>query len=143
MELVQLETARRVSLNDELRRDGEEAWRPWIEIRAEHGIAPPELSPPTDRPVIAEAAPERNRGLELLLPVNRSPLAIIAPYLGLFGIAMPLLGPIAVVLGVMAWRGTKPDQPGRVRAVVAIVLGVVGTLELVLVVVALLGSLIG
>jgi hypothetical protein len=74
-------------------------------------------------------------GLGVLVPVNQSGLAIVSGYLGLFS-CFPLiglvLGPMAIVLGVMALRAIKSDPDrslgGAYRAIIGIVLGVINTI---------------
>lgn len=77
--------------------------------------------------------PQRDRGLEMLLPVNRAPLAIVAGYLGLFSLLL-LPGPIAVVVSLIALRQlkTKPDLGGRGRAWFGLVAGSVASLILLI-----------
>ena len=62
--------------------------------------------------------------MEALLPVNRSTLAIIAGYLGLFSIAV-IPAPFALACGILALRDLRdrPDVGGRGRAIFAIVAG--------------------
>ena len=66
----------------------------------------------------------RDRTMEALLPVNRSTLAIIAGYLGLFSIAV-IPAPFALACGILALRDLRdrPDVGGRGRAIFAIVAG--------------------
>lgn len=142
-DLLRFEADRRVGASDSVRRDGSEAWRPWSEFRSELGVAsiPPRAAPPTSAsavPVEPAGTPERNVALEIFLPVNRNVWAIIAPYVGLFGLFVWIPGPVAIALGIVAWKTTKPGQAGRGRAIVAIVLGAIGTLLGVAFVIALL-----
>jgi hypothetical protein len=67
--------------------------------------------------------------LRMLVPVGRSPYAIAAGYLGLFSLAFCFLGPVAVVLGMLAIRDMRknPHLTGLPRAILGIVLGLVGT----------------
>lgn len=78
----------------------------------------------------------------LLLPVNTSPWAIAAGYLGLFAfIVFP--APFALGAGLMAVRDLRrhPDRRGWVRTWLGLVVGGLGTaLLLVVLVGALLGS---
>jgi hypothetical protein len=64
--------------------------------------------------------------LRWLVPVGRTPLAIIAGYVGLFGLGIVFIAPIAIVLGIIAALQIKrrPGRHGMGRAVFAIVAGV-------------------
>ena len=76
---------------------------------------------------------EDEPALRYLIPIGRSIHAIIAGYLGLLSLAMCFLGPFAILFGVLAIIDIKknPKKVGMVRAIVGIVLGVIGTLLLV------------
>jgi hypothetical protein len=84
----------------------------------------------------AWATPPRDRGVEALLPVNRTGLAIAAGYAGLFSILL-IFAPLALVLGVLALHdlSTKPNVGGRGRAWFGVVAGVLGTFGLLVVLV--------
>jgi hypothetical protein len=73
----------------------------------------------------------------MLLPVGRSPWAIIAGYAGLFAV-LCFPAPIALVLGLIAIRDIKrhPDRHGMGRAIFAVVMG---TLFTILLIVSLIG----
>ena len=79
------------------------------------------------------AAPQRDRSVEALLPVNRTGLSIAAGYAGLFAMLV-VTAPIAIVLGVLALRDLrdKPDVGGRGRAWFGVVAGVLGSIPLLL-----------
>jgi hypothetical protein len=84
-------------------------------------------------------------GLGVLLPVNQSALAILAGYAGLFSCFPVLglvLGPLAIVLGILAIRSINRDpeqrQGGAYRAIIGIILGTVATLAHLVAVVAIL-----
>jgi hypothetical protein len=85
--------------------------------------------------------PQRDRGLEMLVPVNRAPLAIVAGYLGIFSLLL-VPGPVAVAVSVIALRQlkTKPDVGGRGRAWFGLVAGSVASLILLIIVLNALGS---
>lgn len=76
-------------------------------------------------------------GIRLLLPVGRSGLAIAAGYLGIFSL-VPIFGPIAIIVGVLAIRDIKahPDKYGMGRAIFGIVAGALATLLLLVVIIA-------
>jgi hypothetical protein len=75
--------------------------------------------------------PPRDRGMEALLPVNRTGLSIAAGYAGLFSILL-VFAPIALILGVLALMDLthKPDVGGRGRAWFGVAAGAFGTLGL-------------
>jgi hypothetical protein len=78
--------------------------------------------------------------LRMVIPVGQSPLAIISGYLGLFSLALCPLGPIAVLLGVLAIRQIRREEHthGTYRAVIGIVLGGLATLGLIVAIVAVI-----
>jgi len=82
-----------------------------------------------------------NQDLEMIVPINVAPLALIAGYAGL-GAFLCLPAPIALLLGVLALRDLekRPDRTGKGRAWFGVVTGVVGTLCLLLGVVARLAG---
>lgn len=72
---------------------------------------------------------------------SRHPMSIRALIVGLIGIAIPFLGPVALYLGVTCVReiDAQPGRwSGRGLASAGLALGIVGTIELVLPVVMLL-----
>jgi hypothetical protein len=73
----------------------------------------------------------RDRGMEALLPVNRTGLSIAAGYAGLFSVLL-IFAPIALILGVLALLelSHKPNVGGRGRAWFGLVAGAFGTLGL-------------
>jgi hypothetical protein len=70
-------------------------------------------------------------GVRMLIPVGRSPLAIVAGYVGLLS---PLMAPapIALLLGILAIRDIKkhPNTHGMGRAIFAVVMGAIFSLVL-------------
>jgi hypothetical protein len=85
------------------------------------------IVPPPSRPLGDDPA------LRMVIPVGQSPLAIISGYAGLLSLAVCPLGPIAIVCGALAIRQIRrnPNMHGTYRAVIGIVLGMIGTLGLV------------
>jgi hypothetical protein len=75
--------------------------------------------------------PQRDRGLEMLLPVNRTPMSIVAGYLGLFSLLL-VPGPIAVAVAVLALRelNKKSDVAGRGRAWFGLICGAIASVTL-------------
>ena len=79
---------------------------------------------------------QRDRALEMVLPVNRLPLAVVAGYLGIFSLLV-FPGPIAVFVSVVALRqlNTKPDVGGRGRAWFGLIAGAIASVVLLVIVV--------
>jgi hypothetical protein len=78
---------------------------------------------------------QRDRALEMVLPVNRLPLAIVAGYLGIFSLLV-FPGPIAVFVSVIALRelNSKPEVAGRGRAWFGLIAGALASVVLVIIV---------
>jgi hypothetical protein len=112
----------------------------WVAARSVPGFAPhARHTPPTSPQAIPPPAATLgdSAGVRLLLPVGRSPWAIVAGYLGLLGLIPGLgvlLAPAAVLCGVLAIRDIKrdPRRHGMGRAVTGIVLGLLGIVGAVL-----------
>jgi hypothetical protein len=77
----------------------------------------------------------------MLLPVGRSGYAIAAGYAGLFAV-IPFFAPVALVLGILAVRRIKqnPKLHGMGRAVFGLVMGILGTIVLAFMVVAIVAQ---
>lgn len=71
------------------------------------------------------APPERNRGLEMVMPINRSGWALAAGYVALFSIPFVFLAPVAVILGIIGLLDLKknPSRAGRGRCWFAVIYG--------------------
>ena len=70
--------------------------------------------------------------LHWILPTGRSWQTITAGYVGLLSLGVVILGPAAVVLGVLGLRAASRDGSyGRGRAVFGIVTGCIGTFLLI------------
>jgi sugar phosphate permease len=85
--------------------------------------------------------PRPDQAAEMLIPVNVTPLALIAGYVGLFSV-LCFPAPISLLVGIAALQNLKkhPDKIGHNRAWFAIIMGAVGTLALAA---ALIGRLSG
>ena len=109
------------------------------EIPAQVNVCPYCKSPvvtPAEAPRPAEDIGQ-NAGMRMLLPVGRSGWAIAAGYFGLFSFVV-CPAPIALVLGWVAIRDIrrKPELHGMGLAVFGLVMGIVGTIILLIFVVA-------
>lgn len=80
-------------------------------------------------PAANATPPESTMGW--VVPVSADPLVIAASYMSLFGIVVPLLGPAALIMAIVAWRRRDryPSSANVVRIVVTIVLGLLGCLS--------------
>lgn len=82
---------------------------------------------------------EDDPAMRMLLPVGRSPYAIVAGYLGLLSLALCFLGPFALLCGILAIIDIRknPKKSGMLRAVVGITLGAIGTIGLMCLILAM------
>lgn len=106
--------------------EGMSSWQPLASLfPPSHGVPPPVPPVPVDH------------ALSMLLPINRSGWAIAAGYLALFSV-LCLPAPFALFCGIMALRDLKrqPHLQGAGRAWFGIVMGAIGTLLLLLMLVA-------
>lgn len=67
---------------------------------------------------------ENSTAVRLALPVGRTPLSIIAGYLGLFSLTF-ILAPVSLIVGILAIRDLKahPDKHGLGRAWFGTIMG--------------------
>ena len=89
-------------------------------------------------PVTAQGSQEFDSTTRMLLPVGRSPWAIVAGYAGLFAFTI-FLAPIALIVGIIAVRDLRrnPKQHGMGRAVFGLITGAVGTGFLIFMIIAI------
>ncbi|HEY0871066.1 MAG TPA: hypothetical protein VGD55_11755, partial [Acidothermaceae bacterium] len=104
-------------------------WWRWFDGAAWTAHTHPMSQPPFG---FGPAPQQRDRALEMVLPINRLPLAIVAGYLGIFSLLV-FPGPIAVFVSVIAIRqlGSKPDVAGRGRAWFGLIAGALASVILV------------
>jgi hypothetical protein len=78
-------------------------------------------------------AVEESAVVRMLIPVGRSGWAIAAGYFGLSSLLM-LPAPIAILLGIIAIRDIKkhPNRHGMGRAIFGLIMGILGTIPLIL-----------
>jgi len=76
----------------------------------------------------------------MILPVGRSGWAIASGYLGLFSVLL-VFAPFALLTGILAVADIRKhsDKHGMGRAIFGIVMGALGTIGLIVVIVASLG----
>jgi len=110
----------------------------------ENPYATPAQSPvPPPIPAASSTRLGDDAGLRLLLPVGRSGWAIAAGYLGLFSMIL-LPAPISLVVSLVAIRdirrskGTARVKHGMGRAIFGLVMGILGTVLLVVILVSTL-----
>jgi hypothetical protein len=94
-----------------------------------------------DYPEVRRVRRERDlgddAGMRMLLPVGRSGWAIAAGYLGLISV-LCIPAPLALITGILAIREMRhnPKKHGMGRAVFGIVMGGLGTVALVVILIA-------
>ncbi len=92
---------------------------------------------------LAEPMPRKNGAndlaLKMIVPIGRSGYAIAAGYAGLISLGCCPLGPVAVLLGILAFRDIKrnPHLGGKGRVIFGIVTGIVGAVGLILMVISM------
>jgi hypothetical protein len=79
----------------------------------------------------------QDAGMRWLLPVGRSPWAIVAGYFGLFAVLF-IPAPLALIFGLIAFGDIRrhPERHGMGRAVFGIVMGLIFSVFLVLFLIA-------
>jgi Domain of unknown function (DUF4190) len=93
--------------------------------------------PPPPLPQKKEASLGDSAGVRMLIPVGRSGWAIAAGYLGLFSLVI-LPAPLALIISLIAIRdirksvGTNHVKHGMGRAIFGLVMGILGTIILLL-----------
>lgn len=98
------------------------------ETTAVSAFLPPAIPPPPAMNSAAFPQTATPSGTDHLIPV-KNPKALIAYYCGVFSIlCAPILGPTALVLGIMGLRDAKIKLVGRTHALVGIIAGGVMTL---------------
>jgi hypothetical protein len=101
-----------------------------------YGFAPPPPHAPLDYRGMPQPYPRAGGGdpsMRWLIPIDRSGWAIAAGYLGLFSFFGGFLGPVAIVVSIIAIRDIQkhPDRHGMGRAVFGLVAGILGTVLLI------------
>ncbi|HXD86801.1 MAG TPA: DUF4190 domain-containing protein [Urbifossiella sp.] len=78
-----------------------------------------------------------DEGLQYVIPINTSGLAIAAGYVGLISV-LCFPAPFALILGILALRQLKrnPKLHGKGRAIFAIVMGILFTIPLPIILIA-------
>jgi hypothetical protein len=151
---VSLETLKRLAAGGGLApsafvwTEGMASWQPAGQVPGllAAGSIPPPLLPPAAGGAIGYAtpggygAPPRlgdDAGTRWLLPVGRSPWAIVAGYLGLFSVLL-LPAPLALIFALIAIRDIRQyrDRHGMGRAIFGLIMGLIFTVLLGVVVVA-------
>ena len=110
-------------------------------------VEPSPPTPPTVVPEVFEADPRLDSPVQNVIPY-RNQWALTGYYLGVFSlipVAGILLALPAIILGVIGLVvGLKqPKRRGKVHAIVAIVLGIVGSYNYVIIIMTIWGGLFG
>jgi GYF domain 2 len=128
--------------------EGMAQWQPAGQVSGLFPASVPPPLPPIDSIPFAAPAPYapppdlgQNAGMRMLLPVGRSGWAIAAGYLGLFSVLL-IFAPISVAVSIIAIRDIKkhPETHGMGRAVFGLVMGILGSIGLVVMAVALIAG---
>ncbi|MGC4005820.1 MAG: hypothetical protein QM811_22960 [Pirellulales bacterium] len=92
-------------------------------------VAGPGQNPYAGGPAPGYKPPAPDLGTRMLLPVGRSPFAIIAGYLGLLS-PLVIFAPFAILFaGLAIWDMKKnPEKSGMGRAIFGLVMGIGGCL---------------
>ena len=140
--LQQAVTSRSVATSDLVWTDGMAEWLPASRVPGlvpPGMVVPPPVNPGYYAPPAAAAPPDA--GMRMLLPVGRSGWAIAAGYLGLFSFVI-FPAPLALIISVVAILDIKkhPDRHGMGRAVFGLIMGVLGSILLVFILVAMASS---
>ena len=94
------------------------------------------METPPPLPPVSKKKMGDDAGMRMLLPVGRSTWAIAAGYLGLFGLII-VPAPIALIVSIIAVRDiqkskkTGETKHGMGRAIFGLIVGVVGTVLLI------------
>lgn len=146
--LAQLQTmvrAGQLSARDSCWRDGMAAWEPMSKVhpRLFAAVAPPVpaqpmgyYQPPPQGPSLGD-----DPNMRMILPVGRSIWAIAAGYLGLFSV-LGCAAPFALIVSIIAILDIKkhPDRRGMGRAIFGLVMGILGTILLIIGIIAMAAS---
>ncbi|MEL6898582.1 MAG: DUF4190 domain-containing protein [Planctomycetota bacterium] len=118
--------------------DGQPPTQPNVPQPQMHGQGVPQASPYSTpmqpnpygyAPQDGYQAEPSSAGMRMIVPVDTSPVAIVAGYFGLFSLLI-FPGPIALALGIAALYhiNRNPKWHGKGRAIFAIVMGGIMTL---------------
>jgi hypothetical protein len=110
---------------------------------AQPGFAPPPPHGHFGYPGMPHPPPGgTDPAMRWLIPIDRSGWAIAAGYLGLFSFFGGFLGPVAVIVSIVAIRDIKkhPDRHGMGRAIFGLIAGIIGTIILAFVIVAIVSD---
>ena len=128
LEQVVLDAARGdINEQDLVWKDGMTDWVPLLSVReVDDALLAAGVHLPAGGYVAKD--PGQNASLRAVLPVGRTVLAIAAGYLGLFGMFIPPIAPITIIVSLLAIRDLKkrPQMHGMGRAVFGLVAGVIG-----------------
>lgn len=124
-------SAGRISPTSVVCPEGQSEWAPIGSVLAASPAAPPPPPPLPQGASVSSGVVAADSGMGWVVPSSADPLAIAASYMALFGIVVPLLGPAALIMGIVAWRRRDryPSGANLARVLITIVIGAVGTLS--------------
>lgn len=118
--------------------EGMDKWKPLNEVIQTGDTSPHPMAPPPLPANIKQVRPEDDLGMRMLIPVGRSAWAIAAGYLGIFALVI-LPAPLALIISIIAIRDLRKSRNsttpkyGMGRAVFGLVMGILGTIVIVLI----------
>ncbi|MFN7962311.1 MAG: GYF domain-containing protein [Thermoanaerobaculia bacterium] len=118
-ELVGWARAGRLRMTDLVWTPGMPQWKPAGQVPQLVPLLRAGAPPPAAKTSLAD-----DRVARMVIPVGRSPLSIVAGYMGLLS-PLVLPAPLAVLFGIMALRDIKknPNLLGKGRAIFALIMG--------------------
>ena len=148
-ELLERISGGAIQRTDLVWREGMPKWQPAGQVAGLFATSAPPPLPPVDAIPYARPAgyaadyvrrPDigQDAGIRMLLPVGRSGWAIAAGYLGLFSFLF-FPAPIALIISIVAIKDIKshPDRHGMGRAIFGLVMGILGSVVLVMMITAM------
>lgn len=141
-QLQQLVQIGQLGPRDNCWRDGMADWEPLSRVHPHFfpAMPPPMPAQPMGYYQPPASAPSLGNDptMRMVLPVGRSLWAIAAGYLGLFSI-LGCAGPFALVVSIIAIIDIKrhPDRRGMGRAIFGLIMGIIGTLLVLLFIVGM------
>jgi hypothetical protein len=120
----------KINQQNQICEQGQEEWKPLSSIITISPVMNASTPPPPPPPQAAVVLPATDPGLALLVPVGRTGTSVLAGYLGLVSIFLGIVGPFAIIVGVLALKelNANPGRLGHGRAWFGIIGGILGSL---------------